>query len=60
MVKAVKDARNWDSIEFLEITGNNNTGRKCSAKSGQDEYRFFVKFYGDGRIMDFHQLSLQD
>lgn len=57
MVKAVKDANGWPRLDKLYIVGNNSSGRKCAASFGEAHYRFYIKFYDDGRIFDFHELS---
>ena len=56
MIGTLKKTNKWTSIDRLEITGNNNTGRKCLASSHGKDFHFFIKFYNDGRILDFHKL----
>lgn len=56
MVKAVKENNSWAGIDTLDISGNNNVGRKCSASAGGRVYRFYIRFHDDGSIEDFHSL----
>ncbi len=56
LVTKVKAENAWPTIDSLEITGNNNSGRKCTATYDGKEYRFYIKFYNDGRIFDFHSI----
>ena len=56
MVEAVKRANKWNGIDSLQITGNNISGRKCVATSSGSDFHYYVKFYNDGRILDFHVL----
>ena len=57
MINEVKKENSWPTLDSREITGNNREGRMCTATSGKDEYKFYAKFYPDGRIMDFHELG---
>ena len=56
MLGAVKKQNGWKQIDRLHITGNNNVGRKVTASYGGRDFRFYIKFHGDGEIMDFHEL----
>lgn len=56
MIDAVKKDRSWKTVEKLEITGNNAIGRDCTASTGGMDFRFYIKFFNDGRIYDFHAL----
>ena len=57
MVASVEKENGWSSVDSIEIQGNNNTGRKCSARSGKNEFSFSIKFHNDGRVKDFHRLK---
>ncbi|ACR43194.1 TA0938 family protein [Saccharolobus islandicus] len=57
MVNEVKKRTNWSRIDELIINGNYYTGRTCSAKNGNREYKFYVKFNDDAGIETFKELS---
>ena len=56
MISAVKKANSWSRVDSLHIAGNNGTGRKCTASGEGSDFKFYVKFYNDGSILDFHKL----
>jgi len=56
MIDAVKFASGWKEISSLEISGNNSTGRRCTARSSERAFHFYIKFHEDGSILDFHEL----
>ena len=56
MVKTVKKETGWNKIDYLELNGNYSKGRICMAKSGDKEFKYYYRTYGDGRLMEFKKL----
>ncbi|ARD84742.1 MULTISPECIES: TA0938 family protein [Ferroplasma] len=56
MVNKVKDETGWNKIDYLELHGNYSSGRTCTAKSGNEEFKYYYRTYGDGRVMEYKKL----
>lgn len=56
MIDEVKRQNKWGAVDRLNISGNNNTGRNCEASHGGSSFQFYIKFHGDGSILDFHRI----
>lgn len=52
MVNEVKRRTGWSTIRDIEMTGDQR-GRICTALSGGDSYRFFIRFDSRGGIQTF-------
>ena len=55
MVRKVKEATAWESIDYVNLHGNYSSGRECVAKSGKEEFRYYFRTYGDGTFITFEK-----
>ncbi|MCL4480927.1 MAG: TA0938 family protein, partial [Candidatus Thermoplasmatota archaeon] len=55
MVEKVKKATGWKSIDYVELVGNYSSGRECVAKSGDEEFKYYFRTYGDGTFITFEK-----
>ncbi|GGM68993.1 hypothetical protein GCM10007108_03920 [Thermogymnomonas acidicola] len=53
IVNEVKRRTGWSTIEYLELHGNYIKGRECVARNMGQIFRFYVRTYSDGRLMEF-------
>ncbi len=56
MVKTVKKETGWNKIDYIELNGNYSKGRTCTAKSVNDEFKYYYRTYSDGKLMEFKKL----
>ncbi|MGB9729597.1 MAG: TA0938 family protein [Thermoprotei archaeon] len=57
MINEAKKRTNWIKIDELTIKGNYYTGRTCTAKNENREYKFYVKFGNEGEITTFKEIT---
>ena len=55
MVKRVKDSAGWDHIDYVELIGNYSRGRECTAKSGEESFKYYFRTYSDGQFITFER-----
>ncbi len=54
MVDEVKRRTGWRSLDEIRIDGDQR-GRSCTATSGSQTYRFFIRFNSEGSIQAFKE-----
>lgn len=55
MIQEVKKRTGWGKVEEVNIRGNWYSGRHVIAKSGNQEFRFYITFDEDGNIRTFKE-----
>ena len=55
MVDEVKKRTGWNVIDRVELHGNYSSGRECTAYSGNNQFKYYFRTYGDGRMMKFEE-----
>ncbi len=55
MVKKVKGATGWDSIDYVDLMGNYSKGRECTARHGSEEFTYYFRTHGNGDFITFEE-----
>ncbi len=55
MVNKVKENTGWNSIDSVNLVGNYNKGRECSAKNGNEEFKYYFRTYSNGKFITFEK-----
>jgi len=55
MVEEVKRRTGWKTIDEVRITGDQK-GRECTALSGPQAFRYFIRFSSQGAIYTFREM----
>ncbi len=56
MIDEVKRRTGWSRVDEVTIEGEQR-GRNCTAVSGSERYRFFIRFNSEGKIQTFSEES---
>ncbi len=54
MIKELKKTTGWQTIDYVELSGNYRLGRTCRATSGEEEIRYFFR-HENGQITEFEK-----
>ena len=57
MLNEVKNRTGWKKIDEIIINGNFYKGRTCIAKSGGNEFKFYVRFNDNAEVETFKVLE---
>ena len=55
MVKKVKENTGWPSIDYVELVGNYNKGRECTAQHGDEDFKYYFRTYSNGEFITFEK-----
>ncbi len=55
MVKKVKESTNWDKIDYINLNGNYNKGRECTAEHNDNKFKYYFRSNADGDIITFEK-----
>ena len=55
LVNKIKENTGWSSIDRVDLVGNYNKGRECSAKKGNDEFKYYFRTYSNGKFITFEK-----
>lgn len=58
MINEIKKRTGLSKINELVIKGNYYTGRTCTVKNENKEYKFYVKFGSKGEITTFKEITI--
>lgn len=55
MVRRVKENTGWGKIDYIELIGNYSKGRNCTARRGDEEFKYYFRTYSDGKFISFEK-----